>query len=252
MLSWSSWRACRRFSRGTFWWEVFLIQSVCSDFPFVGSEAAIIKRRCLSSRLLPPQPPLLSLKCPELLSVDYSRTIPQTCFSYIIFKIKLFFHVMQVEWKSIDTWMSLMSFKHNNRYLNDKHTHTQTHTVNDPSAWHPNSPSWQSASQTGMKTNAHTHTWRVNLYCFQEHTCTHTHFSLFIQHTLPVFVHIGALQSQPAINHTCLHPWRRVVSPFRIRERRDSRRVHSRLWTGPFKEDKEAEQEGSSLREAVC
>lgn len=101
----------------------------------------------------------------------------------------------------------------NNRSLNDKHTHThktRVHTVNDPSAWHPNGPSWPSASQTGIKTDGRT--CMVDLYCFQRHT--DTRFSLFIQHTLPVFVHIRVLQTRPAINHTCLHPWRRVVSPF--------------------------------------
>lgn len=40
-------------------------------------------------------------------------------------------------------------------------TQTHVHSVNGPSDWHPNGPSWPSASETGIKTHTHTyvHTW---------------------------------------------------------------------------------------------
>lgn len=79
-------------------------------------------------------------------------------------------------------------------------TQTHVHSVNGPSDWHPNGPSWPSASETGIKTHTHICAHMVELYCFQRHRL----LPLFILHTFPVFVHIwGRSLSQRSI--TCVY-----------------------------------------------
>lgn len=81
-------------------------------------------------------------------------------------------------------------------------TQTHVHSVNGPSDWHPNGPSWPSASETGIKTHTHTyvHTW-WSCVVFRD---TVRLLPLFILHTFPVFVHIwGRSLSQRSI--TCVY-----------------------------------------------
>lgn len=81
-------------------------------------------------------------------------------------------------------------------------TQTHAHSVNGPSDWHPNGPSWPSASETGIKTHTHTyvHTW-WSCIVFRD---TVRLLPLFILHTFPVFVHIwGRSLSQRSI--TCVY-----------------------------------------------